>query len=167
MMVVSDTSALSYLVLIKEIDLLPRLFGRVLIPPAVCDELQDPQAPAPIRKWIANPAHWLEVRPIRAHGLTNANLEALDAGEREAIVLAEQLRVDLKTPVLMVLDERAARQTALQRGLNVTGLLGILDEAATRDWIDLPSVVERLQQTSFRASPSLLKTLLERHHGVG
>jgi predicted nucleic acid-binding protein len=43
--VVSDTSPIKYLVLIEEIDLLPQLFGRVIIPQAVLDELQKPRNP--------------------------------------------------------------------------------------------------------------------------
>ena len=35
MIVVADTTPLNYLVLIDQVDLLPRLFGGILIPPAV------------------------------------------------------------------------------------------------------------------------------------
>lgn len=40
MIIVSDTSPINYLVLIREIELLPKLFGKVVIPQAVLDELQ-------------------------------------------------------------------------------------------------------------------------------
>ncbi len=40
MIVVSDTSPLNYLILIGEEELLPKLFGRVVIPNAVFGELQ-------------------------------------------------------------------------------------------------------------------------------
>ena len=39
MIVVADTTPLNYLVLIEAVQLLPRLYQRVLIPPAVRDEL--------------------------------------------------------------------------------------------------------------------------------
>ncbi|MBR8833400.1 MAG: hypothetical protein DSM106950_04985 [Stigonema ocellatum SAG 48.90 = DSM 106950] len=45
MAVVSDTSPLCYLVLIDLIDLLPELYGKVMIPQAVFNELSVPQAP--------------------------------------------------------------------------------------------------------------------------
>ena len=48
------------------------------------------------------------------------------------------------------------------RGIGVTGLLGILDQAATRGFVALPEVVEKLRRTSFRVEPRLLKLLLER-----
>ena len=37
---VSDTSPLNYLVLIEAVEVLPALFGRVVVPPAVIEELQ-------------------------------------------------------------------------------------------------------------------------------
>jgi predicted nucleic acid-binding protein len=39
MTVVCDTSPICYLILIRQIDVLPQLFGQVLIPAAVRDEL--------------------------------------------------------------------------------------------------------------------------------
>ena len=64
---------------------------------------------------------------------------------------------------LILLDERAAREVALTRGLQVTGLIGVLDEAATRDLVDIQDAVARLQETSFRTTPRLLRWLLDRH----
>jgi len=55
MIVVADTTPLHYLILIQHDDLLPRLFGRVLIPPAVLAELQHPETPDPVRQWFAQP----------------------------------------------------------------------------------------------------------------
>jgi predicted nucleic acid-binding protein len=63
-------------------------------------------------------------------------------------------------------DEKAARRVAVERGFNATGLLEILDKASTRRLIDLPAVIQRLQRTTFRASPRLLKALLDRHQGT-
>lgn len=44
MIVVSDTSPLNYLVLIEEVEVLPAVFGRVVVPPVVVEELQAPGA---------------------------------------------------------------------------------------------------------------------------
>jgi predicted nucleic acid-binding protein len=82
----------------------------------------------------------------------------LGEGEREAIVLAEQHRPD----VLLLMDEGKGRREAQRRNLRITGTLGVLNDAASRGWVDLPSAFERLQQTTFRASSSLLQSLLDR-----
>jgi len=49
MVVVADTSPINYLVLIDHIGILPRLYTRVLIPPAVFNELTHPVAPSLVR----------------------------------------------------------------------------------------------------------------------
>ena len=64
MIVVSDTSPLCYLLLIDLIEVLPQLFGRVIIPQKVRDELSASAAPQVVREWIAQPPNWLEVQSI-------------------------------------------------------------------------------------------------------
>ncbi len=90
MIVIADTTPANYLVLIQQADLLPRLFGQVLIPPAVFDELKDPETPALVRTWLAKAPSWLQVKPL--HSQPDPELDYLDEGEREAITLADVLR---------------------------------------------------------------------------
>ena len=157
MKVVSNSSPLCYLRLIDAIHLLPKMFGEILVPEAVVRELGDEGAPDIVREWIARPPGWLKVQKVEAD--SDPQLERLHAGEREVILLAHRIEADL-----VVMDEKAARRIAKEQGLNVTGLIGILDEAATRAMVDLLTAVERLRQTSFRASPHLLKTLVDKHY---
>jgi predicted nucleic acid-binding protein len=154
MTVVSDTSPINYLVLIELQDLLPALFERVLVPGAVRRELQSPKAPVEIRKWVMSNPNWLEYREVAT---TPSDLQQLDAGEREAIVLALAT-----TTALILLDEKKGRQTARDRGLAVTGTLGVIDLAARRGLIGLADAVRRLERTSFRASPQLIRAIIER-----
>jgi predicted nucleic acid-binding protein len=98
--IVSDTTPLNYLVLIEAIDLLPQLYGRVLIPPAVRAELAHPRAPQAVRSWLAEPPAWLVVV---APSVVPAEVRSmsLDAGEMEAIALALENHADL-----LLIDER-------------------------------------------------------------
>jgi predicted nucleic acid-binding protein len=57
--IVSDTSPLNYLVLIEAVELLPRLYQRVLIPPAVLAELTRPETPAVVRRGVEQSPRWL------------------------------------------------------------------------------------------------------------
>ncbi|SRR6266545_4740419 len=93
MLVITDTSPLHYLVLIDHPAILPALFGRVLIPPAVAEELQRPHTPAPVRAWMGSPPAWLAVRTSCQPLVTT--VLPLGAGEREAISLAQDLCADL------------------------------------------------------------------------
>ena len=153
MRVVSNTSPLNYLILIDEIQLLPELFAKILIPPAVSQELAHPDAPEEVRNWIAIPPAWLSVIAAPTAG-EDTEIERLDPGETEAILLAEHVDADL-----LLLDDRKARELARARGLAITGLVGILDLAVERGFVDAHIAVERLRATTFRASDHLLAKL--------
>lgn len=156
MLVVSDTSPLCYLILIDLIDLLPQLYDQILIPEIVRDELADQDAPALVQEWIRRLPAWAIVSTIQRQ--PDASLLQLDVGEQAAILLAEELGADL-----VLIDERKGRRVARSRGLNVTGLIGILDAAAARQLIDLSSAIEKLQATDFRVSPQLIAALLQKY----
>jgi hypothetical protein len=83
-------------------------------------------------------------------------LEKLGAGEREAIALAMMYFPD----VLLLVDETKGRDEARHRQIRFMGTLGVLDKAAARGLLHLPSMLERLLQTTFYVSPTLLKELL-------
>ncbi|HEY9604110.1 MAG TPA: DUF3368 domain-containing protein [Allocoleopsis sp.] len=156
MIVVASTSSIYYLLLIGEIDVLPQLFERAIVPQAVCNELKAQDVPIQLQNWIAQPPAWLEIQSVVNE--PDTNLDCLYPDEQEAIQLAEQLSANL-----LVLETKVARQIAVARGFKVTSLLGLLIEAARENCISLPTAVERLQRTSFRASPSLLQSLLARY----
>lgn len=56
-----------------------------------------------------------------------------------------------------------ARRTAQARALAITGVLGILDQAATMNLIDMPAAIQNLRSTSFWASDTLFQRLLDKH----
>lgn len=157
MIAVADTSPICYLLLIGEIELLPTLFGEVVIPNAVAEELNHPLAPAVLREWIELPPAWLYIAHL-VQELSLPQVAALDRGERDAILLARERKASL-----VVLDDKAGRLAARQLGLRITGTLGVLEAAAHRDLVDLRSAVVRLRETNFRASPSLLSQILRRN----
>jgi predicted nucleic acid-binding protein len=150
---VSDTSPLNYLVLSRVIDVLPRLFQRVVVPPAVLAELRSNDAPAAVRDWANAVPPWVEVQSP-AHDDPSLTLHR---GEREAICLAMEIHAEF-----VLLDDRPARRAAKERGLIVVGTLGVLEKAAARNLLDLPAVIDVLGRTTFKIAPSLIATVLER-----
>jgi predicted nucleic acid-binding protein len=155
MIVVADTSPLNYLILIGHIDVLEAIYGEVVIPPAVQDEMLDPLAPPSVRSWIKNPPHWLEVR-TPAH--INIPLDPdLDAGEREAIALAHNSGQN----GILLIDERVGRKEATRLGLKVTGTLGVLEEADKRGLLHIREAIELLRATSFKVADSVLKQFVD------
>jgi predicted nucleic acid-binding protein len=153
MIVVSDTSPICYLLLIDQIMILQKLYDVVVIPQAVADELNASESPSVVRNWIANPPNWLQIEIVSAS--SRSGLEKLDSGEQEAILLAEQIEAEL-----IILDDKAARQIASERGLRIIGLLGMIKDAAQFGLLDLRVTFERLQEAGFWAAPSLLERLL-------
>ena len=154
MIVIADSTPLHYLLLIHQAELLPRLFDRILIPPAVFDELQHQETPDVVRHWIARPPAWLQVH--RVHSNPDPALNYLDAGERDAIALAEEVHADQ-----LLLDDADARREAARRSLPFIGTLGVLREAARREFLDLRTVLAHLQETSFYVHPDLIESLLD------
>lgn len=162
MTIVSDASPINDLVLIGAADVLPALYGQVLIPEAVRRELGHPQGPQTVRSWIETSPSWLSVREI--HSTTKkllrhseAPFQRLDPGEREAILLTKQEEAGL-----LLIDERAGREVAREHGVKVTGTIGVLGAAAKKGLVDAVRVTSALRETSFRASPDLFRWLLDK-----
>jgi predicted nucleic acid-binding protein len=156
MIIVSNTSPINYLVLIEHINLLSKLFKQIIIPQEVYNELSDAAAPLPVQSWIVAPPDWLKIQSVSQP--SDAVVDLLDPGERAAILLAQEINADL-----LLLDDMKARRAATDKGLAITGILGILDQAATMKLIDLFTAVQSLQNTSFWASNSLFQRLLDKH----
>ena len=154
MIVIADTSPINYLVLIDSVWILPELYQTISVPEAVFDELQAEETPEKVRDWIKNLPSWFDVK--KATVLLDSDLSELDKGEREAIALVEELNADA-----LIIDELAGRAEAKRRGIFVIGTLGILNSAAEKDLLDLPDALEKLQQTTFRASEKLIADLLK------
>lgn len=151
MIIVCDTSPLNYLILIGHVDALAELFGAIIVPEAVHRELCSPSAPAEGRTWSLHPPAWMHIRQvIEPHAGPG-----LDEGEAEAIALALELKADL-----LLMDDRRGRGAAARLGLQVVGLIGVLRLAAMRGLVDPQQVVDRLQATTFRMDPDLLRRLL-------
>lgn len=53
---------------------------------------------------------------------------------------------------------------ALERGITTTGTLGVLVEAAQAGLIQIETVLRRLRDTNFRATPGLYERALEMAH---
>ena len=151
MLIVADTSPLNYLVLIDSVYILPTLYGRILAPPEVLRELEDAAGPQIVRAWASSPPQWLEVRKAHAVDLTLP----LDAGERASIALAQELAADR-----LLIDERDGRRVAVRLGIAVAGTLAVLRDAALAGLLDLEPALDRLRQTTFRASPGLIAQIL-------
>ena len=149
--VVSDTSPINYLCLIEAIDVLPKLFAQILIPPTVLAELRHPRAPMAVAVWLAHLPDWIVVRPpLKIH----ADM-GLDPGETEAISLALELNI----PAILM-DERRGRLAAEKCGISTVGTLNILEAADMRGFLVFEDAITRLRRTSFHVNDALIDALI-------
>lgn len=123
MIVVADSTPLIALSRIGRLQLLERLYTRVVIPRAVFDEVVEQGHDRPGASEVSH-SRFIEVgetaTPIPAPPLR----KNLGAGELAAIELALQLKADL-----LLVDDLPARREAMRQGLTIIGTVGILQQA--------------------------------------
>ena len=153
MIVVSDTSPLNYLILLNADHLLAKIFGQVITPPNVLDEMRHLNAPEIVKAWAASLPAWLEVRAPR----TFTVFDGLGDGESAAIALAQELRADR-----LLIDERDGNAVAIRLGLKTAGTLAVLELAAIRGMISLRDKIDALRKTSFHVPEQLFSEMLQR-----
>lgn len=158
--VVADTSPLFYLAQLELLHVVRELYGTIQVPPAVWAEtLAGGRAvPRLMPQFLAATSEgWIILKPA-PQTIAPAGLDELDAGEREAIHLAQSIQADL-----IMMDERLGRNAARRLGLKIIGTLGILAAAKSAHHIaQLKPLIARLRcETNFRCSPSLENEVLE------
>ena len=153
MIVVSDTSVISNLAQIDHLALLHDLYGQIIVPIKVLDELKAHRST--MTKLTGK--SWLTSQTITDSALYKELEESLDPGEAEAIVLAKELDAEL-----LLIDERKGRQIAKEHGLQIVGLLGVLIDAKRMGRVtSLKPLMDRLiNEASFWISPKLYQSVL-------
>lgn len=158
MIAVSNTTPLRYLIAIEHEHLLGQLFEKVFVPAGVYAELTAVGTPELVRRRVTALPSWFEIRSVREHQTSTFPI-ALHRGEREAILLAEELQSDV-----LLIDEQVDRGIALDRNLPLSGTLGVLERADVLGFVrDYPQVLKYLKSSGFFISDELARLLLERH----
>jgi predicted nucleic acid-binding protein len=156
MIIVSDTSPLCSLQLINYLWLLREIYGKVIIPDVVSDELKN--ATNPDIKAICN-LSWVKIQSVKDVKLAQKlqNQGGLDRGEAYAISLAIELQADE-----LLIDERLGRREAEKLGVSIIGLLGVLIIAKKRKLIfNVQEVMDNLITVAgFRVSNALYQKVL-------
>ncbi len=136
--IISDTSCIGYLIQIDLLNLLQTIYGEIIIPQAVYDEISQLEIKGHNLIEFQS-AEWIKVYPADDLNNVKEYLHILDKGELEAISIAIRLHADL-----LIIDEKLGRTIAASIGFDVTGLVGILITAKSKSLI--PSVKEALDK---------------------
>lgn len=161
MIVVSDTTPLISLLKIERIGLLEKLFGQVLIPQAVFDELivddRFKLEADQIRR-----KQFIEVKTVKNPESASILKRAtgLDQGESEAIILTDEQNADV-----LLMDEAKGRAVSFQMGFRIMGTIGILMAAYEENELTADEVrecVEGLQRAGRHISQRHYQMLLDK-----
>ena len=155
--VISDTTALIILAKSDAFSLLSNLFQKIYIPKAVYDELMVKED---IVNYRIKEFDKIEVKPVRDKViLERIKTLKIDKGEVEAISLALELNL------MLIIDERKGRKIALNQGLKIVGVLGILIENYRREFIsfdELKLYFLLFKEQGLRVSEQLEKVFFEK-----
>ncbi|MFH0902485.1 MAG: DUF3368 domain-containing protein [Pseudomonadota bacterium] len=153
--VISNTSPLQYLHQAEVLDLLPALFGRILVPEAVVAEIEEGH-----RRGVALPdldgLPWLTVVAVKNRRLLPL-ITDLGPGEREVIALALE-----SSDALAILDDALARRHAAHIGLSTIGTLAVLLKAKEKGLLPaVEPIIDRLETLRFRLAPDTRRAVLQ------
>ncbi len=152
--VVSNTTPLQYLHQAGVLDVLPRLYGCIVVPSAVADELRVGRE-AGVDVPDLSSLDWIEIRSVEPSPLPLARVIHRDE--------AEVLALTGTTPgSLMILDDLAARRHAKLLGLKFTGTLGVLIRAKREGLIPMVApVLDKMEECGFRLAGSTRTEILD------
>jgi len=153
--VISNTTPILSLIKIGKLDILKELYGQIMIPEAVFNEMEVG------KDWLfykdLSKIDWIRIEPIQQI-TSKLYLFDLDAGEAEVIILAQEQKADL-----VIMDEIMGRRYAKQLGLKLTGTLGILLRAKEKGLIEaIAPLISDLIKNGVWISPELIKVVLEK-----
>jgi predicted nucleic acid-binding protein len=156
MIIVSNTSPISNLAKVGQLDLLQKLYQTILIPNAVYKELLDKRAGETVITAVQS-ATWLEIKQVHNYDLVNRLRNIVNAREAEAIALAVEVNA-----TRLIIDERLGRQAAANQGLSITGIFGVLIVAKKQGLISVvkPVMDNLINQANFRVSSQIYADVL-------
>ncbi len=162
-LVVSNSGPLMVFSKLNLLHLLKKLYGEVLFPKAVYEEvvvdgIKHGFEDAYSLRLFLKQNNWKPQEVCEIHKVIASS--NLDKGEKEAIVLA------LSKKAMLLMDEELGRSIARQTGLKVKGSLGVLIEALHKNLINIEQLRFYFAQISMRndiwISSKLCKQLLEK-----
>lgn len=154
--VIVNSTPLIVLANVNKLELLQQLYGRIIIPQAVYDEVTITPY-ASIREIISH-CPWITIEKISNIQEKKMYQAKLHAGEVEVMILAQE-----EPPAnLVILDDNAAKKTAKYLGLKVTGTLGVLIKAKKQKLLtEVKPVLDKMICEGFYISNTLYDLVLQ------
>jgi uncharacterized protein len=155
MIFVADSGPIISYARADRLELLRRVVDEVWIPEAVYHELVTKAVGRPGAEETSRGA-WIKRQLITDHAAARILPSNLGEGEREAIILAQELGA------VLIVDDPDARDMAGRLRIPFIGSLGILREAKLRGMIPVVRPeLDALREHQFRLSDALYQTFLQ------
>lgn len=152
--IIADSSPLISLAIIEKLELLPQLYQRVLIPPAVWDEVTVQGFGLPGAEMVSQ-VKWLE-RETPLPVLSETLSILVDRGEAEALALAQS-----NPNSIVLLDDAQARRIAERLSIPRIGTLGILRRGKKAGLIsEVKVLIEKLRSNGIYIGSNLVEAVL-------
>lgn len=136
------------------LEILQKLYGRILVPEAVYQEVTAKDDAAGMI--LLNGADWLRIEEVQNKSDARIFSSRLHAGEVEVMLLAREQKADL-----LIIDDNAAKSTAKYLGMKVTGSLGVLLRAKQMGIIpDINDAMDQIILNGFYVSEELRKHII-------
>ena len=160
MIVVSDATPIISFLKINRLDILNKLFGEVLLPEAVYEELTSNSAFQEEAERV-NACEFFKMVSVGNSETVDMlmRVTGLDLGESEAIVYSDENKSDL-----LIVDEVRARHVAASMKLRITGTIGILTAANENGLLNKDEAIECvkiLRMSNRHISETLLNSVIE------
>lgn len=156
MIVVSDTSCISNLLFINELDLLQKIYSQIFIPLAVYNEILALGKSGKDMSYFKS-REWIIVEKDFTKNISLLPPKNIDPGEAEAIDLAIYIKADR-----LLIDERKGSALAKELGIITIGLLGILKIAKENHLIlSVKKLLDQLIENNFWVSNELYHIVLK------
>ena len=153
--VISNTSPIFYLHRVGYLELLEKLYGEIVIPNAVLEELKEGEKEGEDVPNVSK-YKWIKVRHISVPSCIKL-IPDLGKGEAEVLALGLEERQHL-----LIIDDTLARKIAKLQSLKFTGTAGILLKAKKEGFInEIKPILNRLKYSGFFLREKLIADILK------
>ena len=154
--VIVNSTPLIALCHVNQLNILNELYGEVIIPRAVYDEISV-KKDSVCKKIVDESLEWIHIQKIQNVMAKAMFKSQLHDGEVEVMILAKEQNADV-----VIIDDQNAKKYAKYLELPVTGTLGILIKAKQVGYIpELKPLLDVMVQNGIYIKNSLIEHCLE------
>ena len=154
--VIVNATPLIALCHVNRLSLLRELYGEIVIPKAVYEEISAKEESL-CKIEVERSLDWIKIQDISSNTEKQLFKSQLHAGEVEVMLLAMEQSADV-----VIIDDKNAKKCAKHLGLPVTGTLGVLMKSKQCGYIEeLKPILEELLEKKIYISHELIELCLK------